>query len=290
MKHKLTLLVLFIAPMIFSQSFNKEIRIDSIPNLIGKFTKEALLKEPYAAWFEKNYNEYEPDAEVISLLENELSKYTITLFMGTWCGDSKIEVSRFYKIMEAVNFPLDRITAIAVSNQRETYKQSIGGEQEGFNIHRVPTFILYKNGKEVNRIIEHPITTLEEDLWNSIQDNYTPNYDGVTYINSLLEKMGVEKFRKKQLAIARKVQNKITKFSELNTYSSVLFYAKRTEEGIAIAELNTQLYPSEVSGYINLGNKYSYLQNKEKAMHYYKKALSLDPKNNMAKKGIELLL
>jgi hypothetical protein len=34
---------------------------------------------------------------------------------------------------------------------------------------RVPTLILYKNGREVNRIIESPNTTLEEDLQKIIE-------------------------------------------------------------------------------------------------------------------------
>jgi thiol-disulfide isomerase/thioredoxin len=289
MKNQLTLLFLFSISIGISQSFNQESIKDSDSNLIGKFNKEALLQEPYATWFEKNYNEYEPETEIISQLKTELSQYTITLFMGTWCGDSKREVPRFYKILEEANFPLERLTAIAVSRERDIYKQSNGGEEEGLNIHRVPTFIIYKNGIEINRITESPVTTLEEDVLKIIQSNYKPNYDGVTYVNGLLEEMGVEKFKRKQKTILKKVKDKIVKFSELNTYSSVLFYASKTEEGIAIAKLNTILYPLEPYGYLNLGNKYFHLKNTEKAKSYYEKALSISPKNESAKKALEIL-
>lgn len=289
MKNQLTLLFLFSISIGISQSFNQESSKDSVSNLIGKFNKVALLQEPYATWFKKNYNEYEADTEIISELKTELSSYTITLFMGTWCGDSKREVPRFYKILEEANFPLERLTAIAVSRERDFYKQSNGGEEEGLNIHRVPTFILYKNGIEINRITESPVTSLERDILNIIQNNYKPNYNGVTFVNQLLEEMGVKKFRKKQASIAKKLKNKIVKFSELNTYSNVLFYANKTEACIAVAELNTLLYPSEPNGYLNLGNKHYQLKNTKKAKRYYEKALSISPKNERAKKALAIL-
>ena len=45
------------------------------------------------------------------------------------------------------------------------------------NIHHVPTFILYQNGIEVNRIIETPVESLEKDLIAIIQaKKYSSNY------------------------------------------------------------------------------------------------------------------
>lgn len=40
------------------------------------------------------------------------------------------------------------------------YKESLQHEKKGLNIVRVPTFVIFKDGKEVNRIIERPIKTL----------------------------------------------------------------------------------------------------------------------------------
>ena len=99
------------------------------------------------------------------------------MFMGTWCGDSKRQVPKFYKILEASNFPMDQFTAVAVSREADLYKQSPQHEEEGLNIVRVPTFIFLKNGKEVNRIIEKPIETLEKDIEKIITaNNYKSNY------------------------------------------------------------------------------------------------------------------
>jgi hypothetical protein len=57
-------------------------------------------------------------------------------------------------------FPLSEITFIGVDNA----KNSSVGEYNSLKIERVPTFILYKNNIEVGRIIENPVTSLEQDM------------------------------------------------------------------------------------------------------------------------------
>ncbi|MCB0382784.1 MAG: thioredoxin family protein, partial [Psychroserpens sp.] len=89
-----------------AQDINKEISIDDeTPFLLGKIDKNGLTSDHYNEWFSKNYNDYELDQEIIQAIGSKLNAYQITLFMGTWCGDSKMEVPRFYKILEACNFP-----------------------------------------------------------------------------------------------------------------------------------------------------------------------------------------
>jgi hypothetical protein len=36
--------------------------------------------------------------------------------------------------------------------------------EDGFDITNVPTFIFYRNGKEINRIVESPVISLEKDM------------------------------------------------------------------------------------------------------------------------------
>ena len=43
--------------------------------------------------------------------------------------------------------------------------------EKGLNITNVPTFIFYKNGKEVNRIVESPRVSLEQDMIDIINGN-----------------------------------------------------------------------------------------------------------------------
>ncbi len=160
-----------------AQSFNQEIaREGRAPILVGKINNKGLTKKPYDQWFTKNYLEYTPNQNIIDTLKNKLNTYTIKIFLGTWCGDSKREVPRFYKILNNSNFSLDRVTTIAVDHSQDNYKKSPGGEHEGLNIHKVPTFIFYKNGKEINRIVESPKRSLEEDMLTLLSKQYIPKY------------------------------------------------------------------------------------------------------------------
>jgi hypothetical protein len=71
-------------------------QIEEVTNdLIGKITRSNLEVLPYAAWFTENYNNYNLDKQTIASFEEVLSDYEITIFMGTWCGDSKREVPCF---------------------------------------------------------------------------------------------------------------------------------------------------------------------------------------------------
>ncbi|MEZ4874658.1 MAG: hypothetical protein R2793_04240 [Flavobacteriaceae bacterium] len=268
---------LFWMGITFSQSFNNQVMIDSVPHLLGKFNKDALLQEPYASWFQKNFDVYAPNQTVINSLKKELSNYTITLFMGTWCGDSKRETPRFFKILEAADFPLERVTAVALGLKNKSYKKSPGGEEEGLNIHRVPTFILYKKGVEVNRIVEHPMASLEEDLLQIVTGNYNNYHYGVTRVNTYLENQKPQKV----VANAKKISKEIlpyihTKY-DLNTFCKVLLAQDKNEEAIAVATINTYLFPGEISVFETLANIQGVSNHKRDAIITYQKALQIDP-------------
>ena len=260
------------------------------PSLLGKINKEGLSTAPYSEWFNKNYESYKTKKEAIDSLQKHLSKYTITAFMGTWCGDSKREVPKFYKVLEEAEFPLERLTMVAVSRNRATYKQSPGGEHEAQTIHRVPTFIIYKNGKEQNRIVESPVSSIEEDLVAIIQKEYTSNYYGVTLVSELLHDLDDRKFQKKQKRLIPELKKHLKNMYELNTYSSVLFYGNLYDEAIAVARLNTLLFPNEAKTFGNLANKLLEMNENEGALENFKKAYELDPSKEEVKKQIDQLM
>jgi len=179
------LLSLCVFVLIFSSCKAQELNAEFTPEgkqayLIGKIDKSGFEDEKYNSWFSNNYENYKPDAEVIETLKLKLKDYDIKLFMGTWCGDSKREVPKFFKILEAADYPMKQLMAVAVSREKGMYKESPQHEEAGLNIVRVPTFIFFKDGKEVNRIIERPIETLEKDILKIITNNdYKSNYFGV---------------------------------------------------------------------------------------------------------------
>lgn len=289
MKTFITLSFLLFLHAMHGQSFNHEILDGKNAHIIGKFNLEKLETAPYNEWFVKQYGEYSPNKEVVQSLKDDLSQYTIELFMGTWCGDSKREVPRFYKVLEAAEFSLDRLTSIAVDRDRSRYKQSPGGEHEGKNIHRVPTFIIYKDGKEINRIVERPIASLEQDLYAIINDTYEPKYEGVSYVDAQLTHLGLKKFLKKEKKILKVIQPKIQNFWELNTYSNVLMAAEKEQEALLASQLNVKLYPNESNSYIAVAKKLEALNESEEALIYYEKALKIEPTNEQVQHAIDKL-
>ena len=145
--------------------------------LLGEIPREALVKAPYADWFQNNYDNYMVDQRLVALFKDALLETEILLFLGTWCGDSKREVPRFLKLLDAAAFPAEQLKIVALDRRKEQYKKSPGGEEQGRNIQRVPTFILLQKGKEVNRIVERPIESLEEDVYTILSGGeYIPNY------------------------------------------------------------------------------------------------------------------
>jgi thiol-disulfide isomerase/thioredoxin len=158
--------------------FNKEVTLeDGRKFLIGKMTLEGFKSEPYNVWFKQGYTSYQVDQTFVNLFKKNLSNYHLKLFLGTWCSDSKRQVPRIIKILEAAKFSMEQLEIVALDGRKEFYKKSPTGEEQGLNIIKVPTLIFLKNDKEVNRIVERPIESLEEDI-NAILNhkNYMPNY------------------------------------------------------------------------------------------------------------------
>ena len=151
--------------MAFSQPLNKISKDrNGNPMLEGCCTREALLQEPFASWFVPNYNLYRVDSAVALQLKPYISNKTFVLFLGTWCGDSKREVPRLYKIFDYCTVKPEQIKLVLVSNHDTAYKQSPTHEEKGLNILRVPTLLVLENGNELNRFVEYPVESLEKDL------------------------------------------------------------------------------------------------------------------------------
>ncbi|APY08912.1 hypothetical protein BWZ20_11635 [Winogradskyella sp. J14-2] len=286
-----TILILIFSFQLNAQNLNIEITENTdTPYLLGKIDKSGLEGDNYKSWFTKNYNDYEPNSTITEAIASELKNYGITLFMGTWCGDSKKEVPRLYKVLEACNYPMDQLTVVAVSREAGMYKQSPQHEEAGLNIHRVPTVIFYKNGKEINRIVEHPVKMLEEDIQNIITVNdYKSNYQIVATVDDILSKKGTKGLKRKQKKLLKKFKGKVSSMFELNTYGKILFNTNRIEEVIAVFELNTKLFPDEPRTYMSLANTLGFSGQKEKAIEVLQNAVELFPDNNNLKQNLEVI-
>lgn len=114
----------------------------------------------FAPAFNFEYKSYKPNAEVINSIKKKLRKTHITIVFGSWCGDSKLQVGRFYKILDEAGYPNKKITTLAINRKLK----APGTKVDRLDIHRVPTFIVFYKSKELGRITESPKSTLEGDL------------------------------------------------------------------------------------------------------------------------------
>ncbi|MBK5208260.1 MAG: thioredoxin family protein [Flavobacteriaceae bacterium] len=153
--------ILILSTMSCSAQKNEATAVkDSSGNLIGIANKESFLAEPFNAWFTPNYDAYETDKQAIEKLKPLLKEVSIKAFMGTWCEDSQDQTPVLYKILDETDFNYDNLELITVNRSKSTPDNL----QEGFNIERVPTFIVYKNDKEIGRFVEFPRESVEADL------------------------------------------------------------------------------------------------------------------------------
>ncbi|WP_299062645.1 thioredoxin family protein [uncultured Polaribacter sp.] len=129
-------------------------------HLIGLADKQSFQQAPFRSWFDTNFETYQPDSLTINTLKKELTEIKIKGFIGTWCGDSQRETPHFYKILEQADFNFNNLELIAVNKSKKTPNNL----QKGFRIKRVPTFIFFKNDKEIGRYVEFARESLEKDM------------------------------------------------------------------------------------------------------------------------------
>ena len=145
--------------------------------LLGKCRPEVLRELPFSGWFAPAYEQYRVDSATCRFVAPLLRDKQITIFLGTWCGDSRREVPRILKILDCCGFPPQQLTLVMVSNQPDQYKQSPGHEEAGLDIRRVPTLIIRQTRTELGRIVELPVVSLEKDLLSILSGGpYIPQY------------------------------------------------------------------------------------------------------------------
>lgn len=162
MKNSVFILILFASILMQGQDMNKLVIDERTekPMLIGACNYDAFADTNFGWWYQSGYTDYEINESAIDDLNPNPEEITITVVLGTWCSDSRREFPHFAKLMDLIGFPRENIKIIAVNRA----KVAEGDEVAGLNIEFVPTFIVYRNGGEIGRIVEAPTLSIEEDL------------------------------------------------------------------------------------------------------------------------------
>jgi thiol-disulfide isomerase/thioredoxin len=126
---------------------------------VGKVDR-LLFEKSDLSWFREEYQRYSPQSTILDSIRGKTDSLNAIVFLGTWCHDTHRELPRFLKIIETENIPI-RILELHALNLK---KQSGDVLPVVFDIRYIPTFIFFKNGKEVGRIVEIPKMSLEADI------------------------------------------------------------------------------------------------------------------------------
>jgi len=146
----------------------------SFTGLIGcGVSKEAVKEEMLTGWvdrasfesptypkFKANYDSSVVSQDVIDMVREVHDGVEFLVFFGTWCGDSKRDVPRFLKTADLAGIDGGRIRFYGLDRT----KKSGDGLADQHDIHLVPTFIFLKDGKEIGRIVEKPVSSIEDNM------------------------------------------------------------------------------------------------------------------------------
>lgn len=138
--------------------------------LFGVITRDDVTGR-LAEW-EEARAAYEPDAQVVAGLRDDLRGVRITCVFGTWCSDSRREVPRLWKVLDQAGFPSSRLEMYAVASSRFNAETPVEPEvlewskavKAWYDVEAVATIIVSRGGKELGRIVESPEASIERDL------------------------------------------------------------------------------------------------------------------------------
>lgn len=246
--------------------------------LLGEVTIDRLKNDPFEEWYTTNYDEHTLDDKTIESIDLTDS---VTIFMGTWCGDSRREVPRFIKILESKSFDFSKLKIVCLNSGFQNYKQAPEREERGVNIHRVPTFIFHESdGSEVGRIVEEPVVSLEADIDAILSgEDYPTFYPVVADLLEKFETLSIKELRKMTPKLLDNYRKSAASEYELNTYGYVLWSSWDLMKAEFIFELNAKLYPELAMPFQSLARFKQMMGMKKDALASARKGIKIDPEN-----------
>jgi thiol-disulfide isomerase/thioredoxin len=133
--------------------------MDSVNNqriLIGKVTQANITD---SIWYRENYNEESASSEALKNINKFSKEVTVEVFFGTWCDDSRYWVPSFIGLIDKTELA-DQVSLVAVPRSKKTAETAKLKEI----IERVPTFVFWRDGEEIGRIVEAPEVSLVMDM------------------------------------------------------------------------------------------------------------------------------
>ena len=150
----------FAAALILAGNLTAQpIEIDTATNkriLVGPVAQSSIAD---SIWYRKNYSEAEISQKQLKVINKLSEQVSVEVYFGTWCSDSRYWVPAFIGLIDKTILA-DKIELIAVPRSKKTKETAKLDEI----IELVPTFVFWRDGKELGRIVETPNASLVKDM------------------------------------------------------------------------------------------------------------------------------
>ncbi|MDR9400234.1 MAG: thioredoxin family protein [Psychroflexus sp.] len=149
-------------------------------DFIGEVNLKSLMSTEQTDWFNKNYKAYTANEKKVERIKYllEKSNYSFQIFFGAWCSDSKRDIPKMLKILNLAKVPQADYELIGV-NEFKDLPKDYQNKADQIQLNRVPTLIVYKDGKPLNRIVEFPRVSVIDDLMTILEGKeYKHSYYG----------------------------------------------------------------------------------------------------------------
>jgi thiol-disulfide isomerase/thioredoxin len=129
--------------------------------VIGPTTREQI-EAASPDWVQAEV-EAQPIVEAARALASIQPGAEVTVFLGTWCSDSRREVPRFWKALAEAGFDVPfEIHYVGVDRGKKEPAAALAES----DVRYLPTFIVRRDGRETGRIVENSPNGVERDLLN----------------------------------------------------------------------------------------------------------------------------
>ncbi len=256
------------------------------PILVGSVTRAELKAPPYSEWFEAQYARYQPDAASVERLRPLLGSVSIEAYFATWCGDSRRQVPRLVRLLDLAAFDDRRLGLIGLSDRAMEFKQAPGHPEAKRYIHRTPTMVIVREGREIGRIVETPVVSLEADLLAILEGRGpTPKYGAEAWVQRLFTDLPPEEAMKMVASGGPEVRKRSDPDSLWHYAEYDLLKNGRVREAKAVLDLHLELEPRSVVGHILMSEALVGLGRRDEARQAIERALAIEPGNDRARRA-----
>lgn len=128
------------------------------PPLVGEVVLEQILMQKPE--YRKAADAYTPDPQAVGFLSSVSDSVELIAFFGSWCSVCNEEIPKLIRTVESARNGRITVRYFAVSEDLKEPREAL----KKHSVSATPSLLVYRNGVELGRIVEHPQKTIEADI------------------------------------------------------------------------------------------------------------------------------